>query len=76
MKYVPIDCNYYDRLEALAVRRKVVDIVYEVDGSECLTTSRIVDLYSKEQVEYMQLESGDAVRLDDVISVDGVPRPR
>jgi Rho-binding antiterminator len=72
MKYTPIDCNFYDTLEANAVLRKVVEIEYLDDsGNELQVNSRIVDLFIKEKVEFMKLEIGLEIRLDYLKSVDG-----
>ena len=52
MSYTPIDCNFYDRLEAAAVRaRPVVLRLATSDGPRDIRV-RIVDLYSRDKVEY------------------------
>lgn len=72
MKYTPIDCNFYDILEASAVLKKVVVIEYKDEQEKiCQTNTRIVDLFIKEKVEYMKLENDLVIRLDFIHSVDG-----
>lgn len=73
--YTPIDCNYYDRLEAWATRRQEVSIAYRnaTDGCEQLIKSKITDLQTKAGVEYMHLATGLVLRLDQLISVEGIP---
>jgi len=72
MKYQPIDCNFYDILEANAVLKKEVEIIYLVEGEiEETIQSVIKDLYIKEKAEYMKLVNEQEIRLDRLISVDG-----
>jgi len=72
MKYKPIDCNFYDILEANAVLKKKVEIIYLVEGEiEETIQSVIKDLYIKEKAEYMKLVNEQEIRLDRLISVDG-----
>ncbi len=73
MKYTPIDCNFYDILEASAVLKKVVELEYQDEkGHLQKVNSRIVNLFVKEKAEYMQLENDDIIRLDALESVDGI----
>ena len=73
--YIPISCSYYDRLEALAVRRTEVEIVYQKHGEdvERTTLGTIDDVYSKGGAEYVRLNTGEIVRLDTLVSVNGIP---
>lgn len=69
--YKPIDCNFYDILEANAVLRKIVTIEYRVNDEIQTIDNRIVDLFIKDKAEYMRLENGLEIRLDTIHSVDG-----
>ena len=70
--YKPIDCNFYDILEANATRKRYVRIQYFSDLQEFLTVDAIIrDLYVCDKVEYMLLSSGEEIRLDRLVSVDG-----
>ncbi len=74
--YKPIDCNFYDVLEANATKKRYIRIHYFSDIQEFLTIDAIIkDLYVKEKVEYMLLNTGDEIRLDRLISVDGQTLP-
>ncbi|MEM1095941.1 MAG: hypothetical protein AAGJ10_15190 [Bacteroidota bacterium] len=73
--YVPIDCGFYDVLEANAVRRRTIEIVYTDADSEQRVTDRIVDLQAREHGEFMILASGQEIRLDQLVTVDGIERP-
>jgi len=73
--YVPIDCEFHDVLEAVAVRRRVVSITYlEESGQRKTVESRIADIYAKDAMEFMRLDDDSVIRLDLVVDVDGVDR--
>ncbi len=71
--YQPINCHFYDELELLAIRKKECEIIYQ-DGTGTSQTihSKIVDFIIEEKVEYMILGNGEKIRLDYLISVDGI----
>lgn len=72
--YNPIDCSYYDRLEAWATLRESCDIIwFDQEGVKQHTYSRINDLLLKEGVEYLIAENDLAIRLDKLVSVNGIP---
>lgn len=73
--YVPINCEFHDVLEATAMRGRAAVIRY-LDEQESLriVETRIRDLYARNAMEYMRLDDGSAIRLDQVVSVDGVER--
>lgn len=75
--YVPISCSYYDRLEAWAVRRERVHIRYMQPGHEAeeLVTGVIADLFSKDNAEYLELKSGQRIRLDHLVSINNIDVP-
>lgn len=70
--YAPVDCDFHDRLEALAtMRRKVIIDCRGADGDARETVRGvIVDIYttpSKE--EFLRLDDGTAIRLDRILAV-------
>ena len=79
MDYTPIDCGFHDRLESLAVRRAVVRVEVDEGDSVSVLDARIADVYAEDGVEYLRLVSVDeqdrTLRLDQLVSVDGVGRP-
>ncbi len=76
MPYQPIDCNYYDRLEAWATMRTICRIlVRDEKGNEQDVTARIIDVYALNKVEYMRMDNGLVIRLDSLISVNNIPLP-
>lgn len=71
-KYQPINCHFYDELELLAIRRKACLIIYtNQEDKPSERTDIITDFKIKDGVEYMLLKSGESIRLDRIISVDG-----
>lgn len=69
--YTPIDCNFYDKLEALATRKRFIRIQYFTLIHEFQTVDAIIkDFYIKNEYEYMLLNNGVEIRLDLLISVD------
>ncbi|WP_313342227.1 hypothetical protein [Stenotrophomonas sp.] len=73
--YVPINCEFHDVLEATATVGRRVVIVFDTGAGQHETVSaRIADLQARDAVEYMQLDNGRLLRLDAIVSVDGVLR--
>lgn len=77
-KYVPINCSFYDELEALATTRTKSKIQYqdENDNSSTLNDVLIQDFSVQDKVEYMHLDDGRKIRLDAIIAVNGKPMPQ
>jgi Rho-binding antiterminator len=74
--YQPIDCNYYDRLEAWATMRTICKIVFrDEEGKEQDVTARIEDVYALNKVEYLRMDNGLVIRLDSLLSVNNIPLP-
>lgn len=71
MSYTPIDCSYYDRLEAFATQKRFIRIQYFTVINEFQTVDAIIkDFYIKDGFEYMLLSNGIEIRLDLLISAD------
>ena len=71
--YQPINCELHDVLEAAATLRKQVAIVStSADGAETRREARISDIFGKDRIEYLLLDNGETIRLDDLSEVDGV----
>ncbi|MEM9928454.1 MAG: hypothetical protein AAF840_01420 [Bacteroidota bacterium] len=72
--YAPIDCNFYDNFEAAIVTLRVVDLVYlDPFGAQVTEATKLRDLKTKLTEEFVQLAEGTWLRLDRIVSVDGVP---
>ncbi|HAA16929.1 MAG TPA: hypothetical protein DCE41_36535 [Cytophagales bacterium] len=75
--YIPINCSYYDELEAFATLRQEVSIVYRTQGGEEQAEIRgVIQTFEiRDKVEYLKLRSGQAIRLDWLITVEGKTLP-
>lgn len=72
--YQPIDCNFYDELVLRVMRRMRSEIVYtDATGQQIVVQDRIDDIYTDEEAEFMRLESGSVLRLDQIEQVDDIP---
>ena len=70
--YSPISCEFHDRLEDLATARKLTRICYrDSDGVQQQRDATIADVYSRAGAEYVSLSSGETLRLDQLVEVDG-----
>ncbi len=74
-KYQSISCSYYDQIEAYATKRTHCSILYR-DDSEIIADGIIVDIFSKESAEYLKVDNGTVIRLDHIISINGIPVPK
>ncbi|MFA6468791.1 MAG: hypothetical protein WCW35_07825 [Bacteroidota bacterium] len=70
--YKSIGCSYYDQLEAFATQQAQCSIVYR-EETERTIAGVIVDVYAKEGAEYLKLDNGIIIRLDHLVSVNGIP---
>jgi Rho-binding antiterminator len=71
--YTPINCEFHDVLEATATTRRRVAIVFiGEDGQHETVQARITDLQASNGLEHMLLDDGMRIRLDAIVSVDGV----
>ena len=71
--YKPFDCSLHDELESAATLRRTVSIVYETSEESLEVKDRIVDVFSKDGEEFIRLASGLTIRLDRIISFEGIP---
>lgn len=70
--YTPIDCGFHDRLEHWAVTRQPVEITWRDSADTRTSSSRILDVFAKNGADWLRLADGQIVRLDQVVSVNGM----
>jgi len=73
-KYHPINCNFYDELEILAMRGQSCNIHYWKDlkfQEQVEITDTIMDIKIIDKAEFLILKEATSIRLDQLISVDG-----
>ncbi len=84
-KYIPVDCGFYDNLEAFATTRKTVAINYlDTEYKKTIQQNiKVRDLETKNGEEFMifeVVENTEAknvkIRLDRLIDIDGIEVPR
>jgi Rho-binding antiterminator len=72
-KYQPISCDFYDELELLAIRKTVAKIIIRNDANEIEEIQNsIKTLYTKNKEEFLVLDNGKEIRLDKLVSVNGI----
>lgn len=69
--YKPISCRTYDDLVLLSMHREEVEIQYRSDGNIKTVHTTIRDIQTRDSVEYALLGTGEEVRLDELIRVNG-----
>lgn len=70
--YTPINCEFHDLLEALATTHKPTEIGFlDAEGAEQHRTASIIDVYAHDGAEYLSLSTGETLRLDRLLKVDG-----
>lgn len=74
--YIPINCSFYDYLEEAATLKQIAVIDYYENGLDSQVESGIKTLFIKDKVEYMELENGQFIRLDNLIKFNGKSLPK
>lgn len=71
--YHPVSCDYHSELELLALRKTRCPIrFFNERNEEVEREDSIADLYSRNGEEFILLSGGGEIRLDCLISVDGL----
>ena len=71
--YQPINCGFYDNFEAVILQRSTVRLEYrDAGGTNIRLLTQLDDLKTDRTEEYVLLASGAWLRLDQIVSVDGV----
>jgi Rho-binding antiterminator len=71
--YQPVNCLFYDYLEADATLGKVSTIKYVDHNGVVETISGIIkDLHTQKGEEFLQLDDGQVMRLDSILEFNGI----
>lgn len=71
--YHPIDCGLHDELQLRAMRGRPVAVRFvDADGTPHTRVDRLVDVFTKDGAEYVGTASGEVIRLDRLVEVDGI----
>lgn len=69
MKYQPISCSLYDRIESLAIGKKYIEVIYSDDIENKTISGKIENIYSKDKAEYLRIDSIE-IRLDQIKTIN------
>ncbi|MFV0564102.1 hypothetical protein [Malaciobacter mytili] len=69
-KYIPINCHFYDELEALAIKKIKAKILYLEKNKELEVEDFIIDFKNLNKEEFLVLSSGQYIRLDKIIKIN------
>lgn len=71
-QYEPISCDVHDQLEAAAVKKYDVELVFDAQGVRQRERGQVSDVYTREGAEFAKLRNGDGereIRLDQIVEV-------
>jgi Rho-binding antiterminator len=72
VRYLPINCEFHDLLESLATSRKPVHIDFrDEEGVVRHLVASMTDVFARDGAEYLSLGTGETLRLDRLMEVDG-----
>lgn len=75
-KYSPINCDYYDVLTEKAIMKSYCQIQYFTELHEFVTVNAVIkDIFTKSGEEFMLLATGEVIRLDRLVSINGELTP-
>lgn len=70
-KYSPTACHLYDQFEVWALHRTELAIVYtDMAAAHHEALGRIAKLFALEGEEFLTLEMGATIRLDNILSIE------
>jgi Rho-binding antiterminator len=73
MSYTPINCDFYDELEAMATLQKACEIVFVAEsGAKSVILAQIMEIWTHKGEEFLKTDAGLVIRLDQLVSVDGI----
>ncbi|MBX2844169.1 MAG: Rho-binding antiterminator [Flammeovirgaceae bacterium] len=71
--YQPINCSLYDYLEAAITKNETVQLLISVqEEKEQEIISKFKDLFTKKGEEFLVLENGSTIRLDQILFLNGI----
>lgn len=70
--YTPISCEFHDLLESLATTHKHAQFVFRNQAGQIeRREAAIADLLARDGEEFVVFDSGESLRLDRLLEVDG-----
>jgi Rho-binding antiterminator len=75
-KYDPVEPSFYQKIEEYRTNKKYLGIHYFTEIHEYISTTAIIkDIFWREETQYILLTTGEEVRLDWIVRLDGKPAP-
>ncbi len=76
-KYKPINCSFYDVLLEFATKKNPVTLIYQTSDNNQHTSQAIIkDVFTKKGEEFLELATGERIRLDHIISINAHELPK
>ena len=70
--YKTVSCQFYDELEALAVKKTYSRILYMDNENEMYLEDFIIDFKTKNKEEFVIVSNGTQIRLDKIIKINEI----
>lgn len=68
--YVPVDCDFTDELEYVAIKKILVEIQFKKSSlQKDIVVGTIVDIYTFQKEEFIKLSDDTVIRLDHLIQI-------
>lgn len=75
-KYESIEPSFYYEIEQYRDKRKYIGIHYFNENHEYISTTAIIkQIFRVDEAEFILLTTGEEVRLDWIVRLDGKPAP-
>ena len=72
--YHPIACGLHDELQLRVMRGRTVEVRWvDAAGGVVVRDASLADVFSRDGAEFLRLVDGPDIRLDRLLSVDGLP---
>jgi Rho-binding antiterminator len=69
----PVNNGFYDEIESTISLRKNSEIIYSQDSREVVYGGYIREIFRENGLEYIRLEDGTVLTMDNILSINGVP---
>jgi len=70
--YKTVNCQFYDKLESLAIKKIKLQIYYMDNENEKIIEDIIVDFKTKNKEEFLILNNGTQIRLDKILKINEI----
>jgi Rho-binding antiterminator len=72
-KYISVACGLYESIELAVIRKSMIRLNYKTsDGNLSEISDQPINLISKNKAEFVLLKSGLEIKLDKILTIDGI----